>query len=283
MVRRPIVLAALVGLMVATGVAVAFAAFSKQRRYQTTYGSKVERFKVASQLLRRRLAGVAVVPPGKTRGRPLLIMLHGRAMPPDGLLSKELFKALRRLGRRAPIIFFPNGGDHSYYHDRRDGSWGGYLLGEAIPAAIARFHADPRRLAIGGVSMGGFGALDLARIAPGRFCAVGAHSAALWEHAMETAPGAFDNAADFGRHDLFAYVGSNRRPYGRTPVWLDVGTHDPFWRVDNRLAQLLRRRGARAQFHVWDGSHSTRYWDAHMPSYLQFYALELARCSTGSQ
>ena len=45
--------------------------------------------------------------------------------------------------------------------------------------------------------MGGFGALDLALEHPGRFCAVGGHSAALWQRAGATAPGAFDNANDF--------------------------------------------------------------------------------------
>jgi hypothetical protein len=49
-----------------------------------------------------------------------------------------------------------------------EGAWGAYVLREAIPAALKRTGADPQRVAIG-ISMGGFGALDLARISPGRF------------------------------------------------------------------------------------------------------------------
>jgi acetyl esterase/lipase len=105
----------------------------------------------------------------------------------------------------------------------------------------------------------------------------------LWEQAEDTAPGAFDGPADFRRNDVFAYVGASRHPYGTTPVWLDVGTHDPFWAVDNAFAQQLRRKGVRAQFHVWNGTHGTRYWDAHMATYLGFYAVSLARCAVGSQ
>jgi len=58
--------------------------------------------------------------------------------------------------------------------------------------------------------MGGFGALDLARLAPSRFCAVGAHSAALWFSGGETPAGAFDDAADFERHDLIRFAGERR-------------------------------------------------------------------------
>ena len=80
---------------------------------------------------------------------------------------------------RTPVVLLADGGDHSYWHDRRDGAWGASVLREAIPAALRRTQADAHRVAIGGISMGGFGALDLARLGPRRFCAVGAHSAAL--------------------------------------------------------------------------------------------------------
>jgi hypothetical protein len=96
--------------------------------------------------------------------------------------------------------------------------------------------------------MGGFRALDLERLTPGRFCAVGGHSAALWSRAGETAPGAFDDAADFARHDVIGSA-SRRSPYD-VPVWLDVGTDDPFRAADTQLATELRADGARVSFHV---------------------------------
>ena len=71
-------------------------------------------------------------------------------------------EALGQLGPRAPAVLFPDGDDHSYWHDRRDGRWETYVLREAIPAAIRRLRADPRRVAIGGISMGGYGAFNIA-------------------------------------------------------------------------------------------------------------------------
>jgi S-formylglutathione hydrolase FrmB len=72
--------------------------------------------------------------------------------------------ALRRMGDRAPVVLFPQG-NTSWWHDREDGPWGTYVLMEAIPAALARSGADHDRVAIGGISMGGSGALDLGRLA----------------------------------------------------------------------------------------------------------------------
>ena len=105
--------------------------------------------------------------------RPLLVFLHGRGADEQAFLDTEMFTALRKLGRKAPIVAFPDGGDHSYWHDRSDGAWGRYVTDEVIPTVGQEFNVDRERVAIGGISMGGFGAYDLARLHPGRFCAVG--------------------------------------------------------------------------------------------------------------
>ena len=229
----------------------------------------MERFTVHSGFVHRDLQQITIRTGDQ---RPLLVLLHGRGGRPDDLLNLGLEAALRRLGRRAPDVLLVNGGDSSYYHDRRDGRWSAYVLQEAIPAAIRRLDADRKRVAIGGMSMGGFGALDLARIAPNRFCAVGGHSAALWRTGGETPAGAFDDAADFARHDLFA----NGRY--RMPVWLDVGTGDPFRSADTAFAQRLRARGVRVTFRIWPGGHAFSYWKAHLDAYLRFYATALGSC-----
>jgi S-formylglutathione hydrolase FrmB len=232
-------------------------------------GLQVTTLRVQSTLLHRRLDALLVSPPGDRPARALLVFLHGRSASPRDTLSDAFLAALRKLGARAPVVLLPDGGDHSYWHDRADGSWGSYVLREAIPAALARSKADPGRVAIGGISMGGFGALDLARLAPRRFCAVGGHSAALYLSGGDTPQGAFDGAEDFARHDVIRFA-SHRSPY-RGPVWLDVGTKDPFLAADTAFAKELRADGARVSFHVWPGSHGPTYWNAHFSRYLRFY------------
>lgn len=251
---------------------------TRSRPPEQVAGVRVQRFALRSRLLVRSVSEVAVIPPGAARGRALLVLLHGRGVQPDSFLRYGLAPALRRLGARAPDVVLADGGDHSYFHDRRDGAWGSYVMREVIPAAAARLGADPDRVAVGGISMGGFGALDLARLHPGRFCAVGGHSPAVARSAAEAAPGAFDGAADFAAHDLLGAARSQPRLYGRTPVWIDVGSRDFFRAVDGVLAGALRAGGSSVRFTVWPGDHEGGYWSAHMARYLAFYAGALAGC-----
>jgi S-formylglutathione hydrolase FrmB len=150
------------------------------------------------------------------------------------------------------------------------------VLDEAIPDAQRRFDTQPGRVAIGGISMGGYGALHLASVAPGRFCAVGGHSPALWTEPGLSAPGAFDDRDDFERNDVFAAARAGR--YDGLSVWIDGGSADPFREADADLVALLRSRGARVDYHVWPGAHTHEYWASHMSSYLRFYADALATC-----
>jgi Putative esterase len=224
------------------------------------------RFDLRSRLLGRTLHEVVLHP---RPGRPLLVLLHGRGTGTDGFLRQGLVRRLRELGRRAPAVLLVDGGGSSYFHDRRDGPWGSYVLQEAIPRTIRRFRLDGRRVAIGGESMGGFGAFDLARFR--RFCAVGGHSAAMWRSGGETPAGAFDDAEDFARNDVLGF--SRPRVYGRARIWIDVGRSDPFHDAD---VELARRLGVRP--HVWPGGHGRSYWAEHLGAYLRFYASALASC-----
>jgi enterochelin esterase-like enzyme len=266
--RRGLVL----GLILLVGLAGWIALRDWRRGYRSTRGAKVVRFTLHSELVGRDLHEILVVPSGGGRGRELLVFLHGRGSPPDSNLRQPLFDALHDLGRRAPDVVLLDGGDHSYWHDRRDGKWGTSVLREAIPAALARSEADRDRVAIGGISMGGFGALDLARLSPGRFCAVGAHSAALWFSGGDTPSGAFDDAEDFARHDVLGFA--RTRMLYRVPVWIDVGRDDPFLQADKALARELRARDTRVHLNVHGGGHSG--WAGRMDEYLRFYAAACA-------
>jgi poly(3-hydroxybutyrate) depolymerase len=226
------------------------AGYAFARRGFDTHGARVVHFQLRSRDVGRVLRETAVVPRGGASGRPLLVLLHWRGGRPDWLLSNQLFAGLAALGSRAPVVVMPDGGGGSFWHDRQRARWASYVVNEVIPAAVRRFGVDPRRVAIGGTSMGGFGALDIARLWPGRFCAVGAHSPAIFQSAA-------------ARHDLLRL----RPSYGSTPVWIDVGTQDRFRPADVRLARELG-----VQPHVWPGKHGSNYWRAHMKQYLRFYA-----------
>jgi enterochelin esterase-like enzyme len=274
--RRLLGLAVVIALLVPAG----WGLFRFYRVFKPDqHGATVTRFTLQSRLVGRSLKEVVVVPKGGGTGRPLLVLLHGRSSSPGSYLTEYWFNALAKLGSRAPVLLLVNGGDHSYYHDRADGHWGSYVLQEAMPAALKRTGADRNRIAIGGISMGGFGALSAGLQFPGLFCAVGGHSAALWRTGGETPQGAFDNAEDFRLFDVIKRASIGRAPLGRrTRVWIDVGAQDPFVSADTELVRVLREHGQKVTFHIWPGSHSGSYWNAHAAAYLRFYADALAAC-----
>jgi enterochelin esterase-like enzyme len=236
-------------------VVLAIAGCGDGPHYHSTRGARLVHFTLASRLTHHDLHEILVVPP--RHGKWLLVLLHGYHASPSQFLTQPFLDTLAALRTRAPEVLLLDGGADSYWHDRGDGRWGSMIRREAIPAGIARSHA--RRVAIGGISMGGYGALLLGSRDRG-FCAVGAQSPALWLSPGETAPGAFDNAQDYERNNVFRL----QPPH---PLWIDLGASDPF-----RNATLAYARRAGVHAHVRPGGHDAALWNAFMPKFLRFFA-----------
>jgi len=239
------------------------------------HGALIVRYDIRSRYVHRTLAQTAAVPKDASPKPPLLVFLHGRGKNGNESNSNASFyDALSKLGDRAPAVVFPNGDEASYWHQRASGDWPRYVLDEVIPQAIKRLHADPRRVAIGGISMGGYGAFAIARLRPGAFCAVGGHSPAIWLTSGESAAGAFDDSVDYDRNDILALARARgRTPWGDARLWLDGGSQDPFRAGTDAFAAAL---GIGATH--WSGRHEGAYWRAHYARYLRFYAGALANC-----
>src|SRR4051812_5895780 len=151
--RRVFALAALAAVVIA-GVKIARATIWPDHQ-----GASTSDVSLNSRYLKRRATVWVVVPKGGGAGRPLLVFLHGRSGDEHSERHNgAMFDALASLGDRAPVIAFPDGGGGSYWHDRRSGDWARWVWREVVPEIRSRFHTDGRRLGIGGISMGGFGA-----------------------------------------------------------------------------------------------------------------------------
>jgi enterochelin esterase-like enzyme len=223
-----------------------------------------------SEAVGRTLRARVLDPTRAPDGAPLLVLLHGQGSSPESMLLPELVDELVRLGGRAPVVLAPDGDEASYWHDRESGDWGRMVVEEAIPQAARRYGADASRVAIGGISMGGFGALHLAERHKGRFCSVAAHSPAVFpRHPGPGTPfeGAFDDRADFERQDLIERA--RRIPPG---TWIDVGDADPFAPAVRRLVARMRS----PRFREWKGGHDFTFWVRRTPEWLRFH---LERCS----
>ncbi len=277
--RRRLFVAA--AILVALGTIV-WAGLNVSRLWKTdTHGADVTETSIKSKAVPGDHPVSVVVPEGAGDGESgMLVFLHGRSGDNGSYTNdEEFFEALAAQGDEAPIVVFPDGGESSYWHDRDTGDWGTYVTDEVIPQMAEKFGADPDRVAIGGISMGGFGALDLAEKNPDRFCAIGGHSPALFLSGGESAPGAFDDAEDFDENDVLATAASDPGALSSQPVFLDAGKSDPFVPGVTQLAGSLEAAGDDATVHLnWPGGHDEDYWNAHWDDYLRFYADALASC-----
>lgn len=268
---------------IAAVVAVVWAISSLTLPWQTdTHGASVEHVSVDSEATGATRDVSVVVPDGAgdNSNRPLLLFLHGRGGNSDTFTGDEaFFKALDSEGDKAPIVAFPDGGESSYWHNRATGSWDDYLVKEVIPKVASEFGANAAKVAVGGISMGGFGAISLAEHHPGMFCAAGGHSPAIFTSGGASAAGAFDSAEDFAANDVIANEQNDPSLLDGIPIWLDAGKADPFVPGVAAMAGVLKTAGANLTLKDgWKGGHEDSYWDAHWKNYLDFYTRNLTNC-----
>lgn len=227
-----------------------------------------------SAAMRGRRVGWGVqAPSGATSldGLPVCLVLHGRGGTwRSGFDDLGLSEALDAAAvHRQFVVATVDGGDHSYHHPRHDGTDAqAMLVHEYLPLLAAR-GLDVRRFGVLGWSMGGYGAFLLAEtLGRARVAFVAAASPALWQRAGDSAPGAFDDDADFRRHDVFA----RRSRLAGIPVRVAIGSSDPFLaatRTFVREVPDLRRAVVRA------GGHDAGFWRSTIAAQLAFVAGEL--------
>jgi putative esterase len=141
---------------------------------------------------------------------------------------------------------------------------------EYLPV-LTRLGLRTDRFGLFGWSMGGYGALLLAEhLGSSRVAAVAVDSPALWLHPGDSAAGAFDDAEDFARNDVFA----RRDRLARILVRVVIGRRDPFLTATRAFVTGLPDLAAAV---VRDGGHDAAFWRATAPAQLAFVAAALSR------
>ena len=209
-----------------------------------------------------------------TPGLPVLLVLHGRGDDARAVLGSHrlgafLTQAVQR-GTPPFAVVAVDGGDHTYWHRRASGQDPQAMLtGELLPLLSAH-GLQTRRVALGGWSMGGYGALLLAeRLGSSRITAVAVDSPAIWRRASESAPGAFDDPTDFTAHDVLAGAAD----LAEIPVRVSCGTSDPFLPGVRALLRDLPH----AEHDLAAGVHDLAWWQHAAPAQLAFVGRQLRR------
>ena len=157
---------------------------------------------------------------------PVILALHGRGeRGSEGLWQTQigLPQAVRDHPERWPfVIVMPQ--------CPLTGVWTDLDMQQMAMAALdqesAEFHGDPDRTYLTGLSLGGYGAWELARAYPRRWAAIAiAASGIFWSYAPER------------WQQLTSLPAEYARAVGRTPVWLFHGSEDPV--VPARESELM--------------------------------------------
>jgi S-formylglutathione hydrolase FrmB len=232
-----------------------------------------------SRHLGGRAAGFGIAyPPGHAPGDhlPVVVSLHGRGGTHlTGFTQLRFDRVLDRVvrdGVRPFAVATVDGGDHGYWHRRADGTDAGALVAAEFLPLLAGRGLDTTRLGLQGWSMGGYGALLLASRRAVTPRAVAVSSPALFTSAGATPAGAFDDADDYRRHDVFGHPELLRG----IPLRIDCGRQDPFHDATaDFVTRLPGHPDAVTAFP--QGAHTAGYWRALAPAAFRFLGERLHR------
>jgi S-formylglutathione hydrolase FrmB len=207
-------------------------------------------------------ATVAVLLPldydNSTARYPVVYLLHGGTQNHTAFPSRAWFPR-DASGRRMivvlpylqPVFFTARGDRPAVVED---------FLGRELPEYIDSHYrtvTDRRGRAIGGISMGGYGATLLGLTRPGMFGAVGAISAAL---STGTRPNDVGN--------LVARLTPDTAPY----FYIGCGLQDGVLPASRDLAAQLRGRQIRSELREAPGGHDWSVWDPQVRAFFDVLA-----------
>lgn len=185
---------------------------------------------------------------------PIILFLHGRGeRGTEGMWQTQvgLPSAVRDHPERWPfIIVMPQCPQEHYWTDPG-------MLAMAMAALnqeAAEFRADPARTYLSGLSLGGYGAWELARLHPNRWAAIAIASGGIfWSYAPER------------WHNFATLPAQYARALGHTPIWLFHGSDDHV--VPTRESELMfnafKASGGHIRLWVYQGLHHDSWTRAY--------------------
>jgi enterochelin esterase-like enzyme len=211
---------------------------------------------------------------------PVLYMLHGAGGNytewSDSYLPEQTDRMMVA-GEIPPlIVVMPDDGGGTYWANWSEGGprWGDYLTEDVVSTIDQRYRtlANPRSRAVGGLSMGGLGALNLAFQHPDVFGVVGAHSPSV---RLEPDPALwFLQGQTFWDNDPI-WLAQNKTGLDSLAIWIDAGTDDVWLGNIEAVHDALIDAGLHHTWNEFPGLHEAEYWIEHVPDYMRFYASAL--------
>ncbi len=209
---------------------------------------------------------------------PVLFLLHGYSGGHTDWTSRTNLAGY--VVNDSLIVVMPDAENSWYVNSRSDPRrrFEDYIVNDLRSHIAGRYSIDSTRIAIAGLSMGGYGALVLALRHPTVFRFVGSLSGALslprdleaWEKApwgrnlapsLRSAFGTYDETLDLCA--LVRKQQNARLPY----LYLVIGTSDgfpTFLPANRTLTDSLRAYKIVYEYHETPGGHNWKFWDTEI-------------------
>jgi S-formylglutathione hydrolase FrmB len=252
---------------------------------------------VPSRILGHPVPYCILLPPDydtqKTRRFPVLYFLHGLGGNAQMLIVSGAMNDIDdawQSGRLGQFLIVTPSADTSFYINSYDGRdrYQDFFLREFMPFIERHYRTLPgrRNRGIGGISMGGYGALHLAFSHPGLFGSVTASSAALIPHlprvrgvSTESLPvfrilgrvfGNPFNRAFWDRNDPLHLA--RTADLRGMKIEFDCGEQDGYGFEYGAIAldKILTERHVPHVFHLYPGGHNWQYFAQRLPAALEF-------------
>jgi putative tributyrin esterase len=231
-----------------------------------------------SQGLLREVEYTAIMPREIKEPPIVLLQLHGMNDDHTSWLTKS---SIARWAEEYPFMIVMPSGENGYYMNWGDwANYEDYLVKDLYEHVMTTFRVNAGPWAIGGLSMGGFGAMRLGMKYPQRFRSIWAHSGwfgtgmELYRRfpgvpLIRSMTGAIRDDVEVRPHaERVTSLPESMRP----KIGFDCGTEDPFLPMSRELDNLLTGMRIEHEFHEHPGAHTWSYWDEHVQEALAFHA-----------
>lgn len=239
----------------------------------------------SSNTLGRQTAMHVLLPTNCAPPFATLYLLHGLS---DDHTSWLRLSRLEVYAERHHLAIVLPDGDRGFYTNHEDGpAYADYIAEEVTNLAERCFplRRDRGGRCIGGLSMGGYGALRLALSLPHRYVSAHSHSGAVMFANLGLGTFGGLSPAEYRKifgapgpgtsHDLL-HLASQLKPGGAWPrLAIDCGREDFLFEHNELLHAGLQARGVPHDYQVFPGAHTWEYWDTHIQRALAFHEAQI--------
>lgn len=225
------------------------------------------------------------VPTGAPGTRfPVVYLLHGHSgEETDWFAGTKAADIANSLGL---VVVTPDG-SNSWYLNTPTERWKDYIVQDLIQEVERRWPVRSGRAsrAIAGLSMGGYGAMNLALQHPDMFALAASMSGALDTTRPTSVFGRgredevnrwFGPPGSATRRDNDIYrLAAEAQPAAFPYLYFDCGVDDPWLRPNQEFAAAMKARGLAHEFHEAPGRHDFAYWSRQIGVVLALAAKRL--------